>query len=115
MNIIISGIHFEDFPKAEDYAHQKVSRLSKFNPRIEKAEVRLFEEKSHRNDKHDFCCEIKISIPGDDLEVVDRERSIDKAIDLAADRMKRLLVKSKEKDTSKSHKLGLLEKLLGRS
>ncbi len=114
MNIIISGIHFENFPKAEDYAKEKVSRLSKFHPRIEKAEVRLFEEKSHRNDKHDFYCEIKITIPGDDLAVIDKERAIDKAIDLAADRMKRLLVKSKEKSTSKQHRLGVLGKFLNR-
>lgn len=114
MNIIITGIHFEDFPKAESYAKEKASKLSKFHPRIEKIEVRLFAEKSHRSDKHDFCCEIKISIPGSDLEVVDRQRSIDKAIDLATDRMKRLLVKSKEKSTSKQHRLGILTKLLDR-
>ena len=110
MNIIISGIHFEDFPKAESYAKEKASKLSKFHPRIEKIEVRLFAEKNHLNPKHDSACEIRISLPGNDLEIVDRQRSIDKAIDKAVERMKRLLVKAKEK--TEFHRLWSLRKLI---
>ncbi|MDO8486882.1 MAG: ribosome-associated translation inhibitor RaiA [Candidatus Curtissbacteria bacterium] len=111
MNIIISGIHFEDFPETEDYAKEKVSRLSKYHSKIEKIEVRLSAEKSHRNDKHDFSCEIRISIPGDDLEVIDYERSIDKAIDKAVERIKRVLVKNKERQVSLQHNNGVISKL----
>ncbi len=115
MNIIVSGIHFEDFEKSEDYAKEKVAKLSKFNSKILKIEVRLFEEQNHLNPKHDFACEIKIALPGNDLEILDREKSIDKAIDKAVERMKRLLVKSKEKSKSRFHRISSLRKLLLRS
>ncbi len=101
MNIIVSGIHFEDFEKAEDYAKEKVAKLTKYHQKILKIEVRLFAETDHLNPKHDFACQIKIALPGNDLEVIDRERSIDKAIDRAVERMKRLLVKAKEKPQSR--------------
>ncbi len=112
MNIIVSGIHFEDFEKAEDYAKAKVAKLSKYHSKIVKIEVRLFAEKDHLNPKHDFACEIKIALPGSNLEIVDRERSIDKAIDRAAERMKRLLVKAKEKPESR--RLWSLRRFLSR-
>lgn len=114
MNIIVSGIHFEDFPKSEDYAKEKVARLTKYHQKILKIEVRLFAEADHLNPKHDFACEIKIALPGRDLEIIDREKSIDKAIDKAAERMKRILVKNKEKPATKRHKLGILFKLKDR-
>jgi len=113
MKIQISQLHFSD-PKAKEYAIEKVSKLSKFHPKIERINVRLFGEKAHRNQKHDFICEIEVAISGHVLEVVDGERSIDKAIDIACDRMKRTLVKHKEKHITKKHKSGILRKIVSR-
>ena len=107
MNIIVSGSHFEDFPKAKKYAQEKLEKLSKYNPKIEKIVVRLISETAHRNEKHDFTCEIIASIPGNNLEITEYDLAPDKALDIAIDRMKRLLVKSKEKQTSKKHKQAL--------
>lgn len=107
MNIIISGSHFEDFPKAKKYAQEKIEKLTKYHPRIEKILIRLIAETAHRNEKHDFTCEIIASVPGKDLEITEKDLAPDKAIDIAVDRMKRLLVKSKEKSVSKKHTLGL--------
>ena len=107
MNIIVSGSHFEDFPKAKKYAKEKLEKLSKYHPRIEKIVVRLISETAHRNENHDFTCEIIASIPGNNLEITQKDFAPDKALDIAIDRMKRLLVKSKEKQTSKKHKQAL--------
>ena len=107
MNTIISGSHFEDFPKAKKYALEKIEKLTKYHSRIEKIVVRLISEKAHRNEKHDFTCEIIASVPGKDLEITEKNLAADKAFDMAWDRMKRLLVRSKEKFVSKKHKLGL--------
>lgn len=115
MNIIISGSHFEDFPKAKKYAQEKIERLTKYHPRIEKIIVRLISEKAHRNEKHDFTCEIIVSIPGNDLEIVEKDLAADIVFDKALDRMKRLLVKSKEKKISLKHRFGILGKLILRS
>ena len=113
MKIQISEIHLKD-AKAKDYAAKKVERLTKYHPKIERINVRLFGEKAHRNQKHNFTCEIDVAIRGHVLEVTDGERSIDKAIDMATDRMKRALVKHKEKHITKKHKEGIVNKLLTR-
>lgn len=98
----------------EKYAIEKVSRLSKYHPRIEKISVRLIGEKAHRNENHDYTCELIIAIPGRDLEVLEKDRNMDKAIDVALDRMKRLLVRSKEKSMSRKHRLAGLRKIFDR-
>ena len=114
MNIIISGSHLKDFPEAEAYAKEKVERLARYHSRIEKISVRLISEKAHRSEDHDFICELIVAIPGRDLEVLEKDKNMDKAIDVALDRMKRLLVKSKEKSLSKKHRLVSLRKLFHR-
>lgn len=113
MKIQISEIHLKD-SQAKDYAAGKVEKLAKFHPKIERINVRLFGEKAHRNQKHNFTCEIDVAIRGHVLEVVDGERSIDKAIDMATDRMKRTLVKHKEKHITKKHKEGIVNKVFNR-
>ena len=110
MNIIISGIHLKKFPELEDYTREKVERLQKYFPRIQEIQVRLFSEKAHRNQKHDFGCEIKVVIPGNDLEIFESELEMDTAIDKAVDTTRRALVKHKEKTVSKKHKGGLEQK-----
>lgn len=107
MDIIISGIHLKHHPEMELYAKKRVEKLAKINARIEKIWVRLIEEKSHRGQENDYYCEITVQTPGSVLEIVDSEREIDKAIDRATERMKRLMVKTKEKKISKLHSQGV--------
>ena len=114
MNIIISGLHLKKFPGIEKYAREKVTKLTKFHANIEEISVRLIWEKSHRDINQDYTCEITVSIPGKNLGIKDTESSMDKAIDFAVERMKRLLVKSKEKHVSRQHKSGLLNKIRNR-
>ncbi len=97
MNIIVSGLHLKKFPEMEEYAKEKVAKLYKYHRKIEKIQVRLIDKESHRDKNQDYYCEIEIDIPGRNLEIVDVEYSMDKAIDKAVERMKRLLVKDKEK------------------
>ena len=113
VKIQITEIHLAD-PKAREYAQKKVEKLSKYHPKIERINVRLFGERAHRNKDHDFTCEIEAAIRGHVLEIVDGEKSIDKAIDMATDRMKRTLIKHKEKHITKKHKQGIVYKLLNR-
>lgn len=111
VNITITAIHLTNPQKAKDYAQEKISKLTRYHSKIEKIEVRLIEEKSHRDKNTDFTCEIKIIIPGHDLEIRDTEQTILAAIDKAEDRAKRLLVKNKEKHKTKDHKKGIVGKL----
>lgn len=114
MKVTITAIHLSSPQKAKDYAKIKVDKLIKYNSKIESIEVRLIEAQSHRNKNTDYNCEIKISLPGHDLEVRDIASSIEAAIDKAEEKAKRLLVKNKEKHISQEHKRGIVSKLLGR-
>lgn len=91
----------------EAYAIKKVQKLAKYAKDILEIQVRLIEEKSHRGQEQDYFCEIEIDLPGHNLEIRDTERAMDKAIDRAVERMKRLLIKNKEKHLTKKHREGL--------
>ena len=114
MQVIVSGLHLKKYPELEAYAAKKVQKLAHYFPKILKLEVRLILEGSHRNELHSSACEIIADIPGRNLEIVERDQSMDKAIDKAIERMHRLLVKTKEKKISKWHKFSILEKIRNR-
>ena len=114
MDISITGLHIETDPKLKEYASTKAKKLLKYDARITDLKVRLFGEKAHRSENHDYYCEITVHVPGKILEIVDKERDVTKAIDKAVDRMKKALVRHREKTISKRHKEGLAAKLLRR-
>lgn len=110
MRIVVSSLHLKDYAKLEEYAKKKISKLAKYFPKILQADIRLIANKAHRGQEQDYSCEIKLVIPGKDLELTDTERAMDKAIDKAAERAKRLLIRAKEKKISLKHKEGILAK-----
>ena len=114
MDISITGLHIETDLKLKEYASTKAKKLLKYNTRITDLKVRLFGEKAHRSENHDYYCEITVHVPGKILEIVDKERDVTKAIDRAVDRMKKALVRHREKTISKRHKEGLAAKLFRR-
>lgn len=114
MKIDITGLHIESDPKLKEYANKKIKKLLKYDSKIVDIKVRLLSEKAHRGQEQDYYCELTVHVPGKVLEIVDVEREMDKAIDKAVERMKRVLVKHKEKEISKEHKKGVMNKLLRR-
>ena len=114
MNISLTGLHLENDPKLKVYANKKVKKLVHYDNRITDIKVRLFLEKSHRNEAHDCICELTVHVPGKILEIVDKEKDHTAAIDKAFDRMKRAIVKHKEKEISKQHREGVFTKILSR-
>lgn len=114
MNITITGLHLQKDPKIKEYAQNKIEKLGKYHPKIEKISVRLISKVAHRGQDYDYVCEVEVSIPGHNLEIVDSERAMDKAIDKAYERMKRALVKHKEKHLSREHKRGIVSKIRSR-
>ncbi|KKR77929.1 MAG: Ribosome hibernation protein YhbH [Candidatus Curtissbacteria bacterium GW2011_GWA1_40_9] len=111
MKLTVTTKRLINSKKAKDYAKEKISKLSKYNPKIEKIAVWLIGEKSHRVKSTDFICEIKASVPGRDLEIKGTDQTIEAAIDKVEDRAKRLLVKNKERHLSKQHKQGIKTKI----
>jgi len=114
MNISLSGLHLESDPEIREYANKKIKKLLNYHPNITDIKIRLISQKAHRNDKHEFFCEITVHIPGKILEIVDREKNHTKAVDRAVERMKKAIIRYKEKAVSKQHKEGVLRKFLRR-
>ena len=114
MNISVSGLHLQTDPKLREYADKKAKKLLKFHPKITDLKVRLISQKAHRGQEQDYYCEITVHIPGKILEIVDTQREMEKAIDRAVERMKRTLIKSREKEISKLHRRGIVRKFLSR-
>lgn len=111
MNIIVSGKHLEQAPEMEQYAIDKVQKLEKFHRNIERITVDLYDETAHADKNTDYFCEIIVDIPGRNLEIKESDSAMDKAIDFAVERMKRLMVKEKEKRITKKHREGLRSKI----
>lgn len=111
MQIIVTGQHLKKNPELEEYATKKTQKLTRYFPKILKIQVRLISEKSHRGQDDDYYCEIEVDLPGKNLSIKDAERSMDKAIDKAVERMHRLLVRTKEKNISIWHKRGIIRKI----
>ena len=114
MNIAVTGLHMEKDPQLKEYAYKKSKKLLKYHTQIQDINIRLISQKSHRGQEKDFYCELTVKVPGKTLEIVDTQRYMDKAIDRAVDRMIRLLVKYREKQISKLHRKGILNKVLSR-
>src|SRR3989344_4965039 len=107
MDISITGLHIQTDPKLKNYASTKAKKLLKYDTRITDLKVRLFGEKAHRSEDHDYYCEITVHVPGKILEIVDKERDVTKAIDRAVDRKKKTLNRHRAKKNSKRDKEGV--------
>lgn len=114
MNISVSGIHLTSDPQSKEYAFKKSNKLLKYHSKITDIKVRLFSEKNHRSEDHDFYCELTVHIPGKILEIVDKQRAINAAIDKAVDRMKLRLIKEHKKAIEKDHSKNIVRKFLKR-
>lgn len=114
MNISLTGLHLETDPKIKDYADKKVRKLLNYDNKITDIKVRLISQKAHRNEQHEFFCEITVHVPGKVLEIVDREKDHAKAVDKAVERMKRAIIRHKEKTVSRQHHDGIINKLVRR-
>ena len=64
MDISITGLHIQTDPKLKEYANQKAKKLIKYDARITDLKVRLFAEKAHRSEDHDYYCENTLHVPG---------------------------------------------------
>lgn len=114
MNIVVSGIHLTSDPESKEYAQKKSLKLLKYHSKITDIKVRLFSEKSHRSEDHDYYCELTVHVPGKILEIVDKQRTMMAAIDKAIDRMKVRLIKEHQRAIEKDHNRNFVRRLVKR-
>jgi putative sigma-54 modulation protein len=99
MEITIHSIHFEASKQLETFIQKKVSRLSKFNDGVLRADVTLKVVKPETNANKDVA--VKLFSPGHDFFVQEVADTFEEAVDKCVDKLERQVVKFKEKQNAK--------------
>jgi putative sigma-54 modulation protein len=94
MNIRTESVHFTADQKLLDFIDKKIGRLEQYYDKIMDADVYLkLENGGQIKDK---IVEVKLRVPGDSIFIKETSKTFETAIDGAADRLKRQLIKFKE-------------------
>ena len=95
MEIKIQSLHFTANKQLEEFVQQKVEKLSHLNSQIILSDVCLKIDKAKKlNDK---VCEIKLSLPGNDLFAKSQRTTFEEAINETTDGLLQQLKKRKTK------------------
>ena len=100
MEIKIQAIRFETSQQLDAFIQKKVGRLPKFNDNISLAEVSLKVVKPESNENKDAS--IKLFSPGYEFFAQEIADTFEEAIDKCVAKLERQVVKTKEKQISKS-------------
>ncbi|MFC2126752.1 ribosome hibernation-promoting factor, HPF/YfiA family [Bacteroidota bacterium] len=101
MKVFVQSVNFNSDKKLVDFVENKVEGLEKYHDKIIDAEVFLKVQKT--SEKENKITELKVNIPGSELIVKKESKTFEEGISTAADSMKRLLKKSKEKERELQH------------
>ena len=100
MEIAIQSIRFEASKQLEAFIQKKVSRLSKFNDDVYRADVTLKVIKPETNENKDAS--IRLSLLRIELFAQEVADTFEEAIDKCVNKLERQVVKYKEKQRSKN-------------
>lgn len=101
MKINIQSPSFHPSDKLIDFAEDKVRKLVHYSERIMEAQIFLKVDKS--DTKSNKLCEIRLSIPGNDLFASTQCLSFEEAILKTVEALKQQLLNWKEKTQMKTH------------
>lgn len=91
MRVTFTARHYKSSPRLKEYAENEVKRLEKFYDGIISCEIILDYQKDVQ------IAELKVSVHGQTLTVIEKSEDIYKSIDLAVEKMERQLKRYKEK------------------
>lgn len=95
MKATFQSVNFTADVKLIDFIQSKLNKLELFNDRIINGEVFLKVENT--SSKENKIVEIKLHIPGHELVVKKQNKSFEAAADMAAEALRRQLLKHKDK------------------
>lgn len=101
MKINIQTVSFYASDKLNDFTIVKVNKLSQYTDRIIQADVVLKLDKS--DTRENKVCEIRLSIPGNDLFASKQQASFEDAVLRTVEALKHQLVAWKEKTQDRSY------------
>ncbi len=103
MNITISGKDFKLTPVIKEYVTEKLSKLEKFHPHIQRIGVELDVDRNVTKGKKNRI-EVWVYLPGKTIQAGMKAEHMDEAIDLVYPIIERRLVKRKEIRRSKAQR-----------
>lgn len=98
MNVTIKTLGFNAKPDLKDFVHEKAGKLSRFYDKIIECEVSFSIDKS--STKENKVCDIKLSIPGNDLIAKAQCKTFEEATSQCLDALHRQIEKKKTKLTA---------------
>lgn len=101
MDLHIIGKEIEITDTVREYAHKKISKMSRLLPLAEIAKVEVSKQKSRLPDER-FKVQLTITSRGDIFRVEERAKNFNLALDKATDKMKRQIAKFKDRLYSKN-------------
>ena len=105
--ITITGRHFHTQPALTNYAFKKAQKLIHHFEHIEHIAITMDRDKAHRTKQTVYEVNIRISIPGKNLNLSDEGPNMRQTLDSAINRLDRELVKTKEKIKTKHRRAGV--------
>ena len=102
MKIEIAGVHLELDDDLKKYVNKKMDKLERYIPRRarDSAHTVVKLKESHAKNKRQFTCEIILSLPNEQITVVESTLNMFAAVDIAEETMKNRLKKYKEMKVS---------------
>ena len=95
MKVSVQSVNFNISNDLVNYIEKKVNNLEKFHDHIIGAEV--FLKVQSTSEKENKIVDMKMNLPGVDVVAKKQSKTFEEAVSLAADSVKRQLVKRKEK------------------
>ena len=95
MKIIVQSVNFNADVELINFVEKKLNSLDRYYDKIVGAEV--FLKVQQTSGKENKFVDVKLNIPGNDLVVKKQCKTFEEGVMLAADSLKRQLVKKKEK------------------
>ena len=94
MDIRTETVHFTADQKLLDFVDMKIGKLEQYYDRIMDANVYL--QLENGGQVKDKIVEVRLNVPGDSIFIKETSKTFETAVDGAADRLKRQLIKHKE-------------------
>jgi putative sigma-54 modulation protein len=96
MQITIQYLHFTASAQLNELVNEKISKLGHLSDKVESADVCLKADKGESGE--DKLCEIRLSIPGNDLFVKKHAHTYEEATTKAVDALHEQISKLKSKE-----------------
>ncbi len=93
MTINIQSVHFKASDSLQDHINDKLRKLTDLNGKIIRADVTLFEEGNSHNNQF---CEIKLSVPGDNLFAKKNAETYEQAVSDVVSTLQKVLRRRKK-------------------